>query len=292
MLPHVVTFLGFNFVTDDIFYFFKRVIADTMREREEKNISRPDVIQLLIQARKNQLKNPDEEDREFNQVASKRNIEFQYKDEDWIAQGLILFFAGFDTSKDGLQLTIYELALNQDIQQTLYEEIEGVLENLNESPISYEVLNKMKFLDMVVSESLRKWPPIPLTDRNCSKDCELNLENGKKILIRKNTMLIFPIFLIQRDPDYFENPEKFDPYRFSDERKGTIAPGTLVSFGSGPRACIGSRFALMSLKLFLFKLLSEFRIEKGEKTPENLTFALEFTLKFKEIIYLNFIPRK
>lgn len=75
-----------------------------------------------------------------------------------------------------------------------------------------------------------------------------------------------PIWSIQRDPQYFPNPEKFDPERFNDENKQKIDPYTFLTFGIGPRSCIGNRFALLEVKAVLFHLLSKFRIVPTEKT--------------------------
>jgi cytochrome P450 family 9 len=302
ILPKIARILRITIISKEVQNFFKRTVVDVMNERERKNISRPDVIQLLLQAKKGQLKRKTKDSIDKNLTNFTAHTEYevgdttekalQYDDMDWIAQGMAFFGAGFDTIRDLVQITFYELAQNQNIQQTLFEEIDGVLRDLDGEPISFETLHKMKFLDMVVSESLRKWPiGIPI-DRRCGKDYTINLDDDKSIVIRKDQIVIFPTFSIQRDPKYFEDPEKYDPYRFSDERKGSIIPGTLMPFGSGPRGCIGSRYALMSTKLILFKLLSEFTVKNCVNTPKTLTFSPSLTFKFNEKIYLDFFPRK
>lgn len=82
--------------------------------------------------------------------------------------------------------------------------------------------------------------------------------------------MYLPTYAIQNDPKYFENPEKFDPERFSDENKDKIQPCTFFPFGVGPRNCIGSRFALMECKAIFFDILSAFRIEVSEKTETKI----------------------
>lgn len=145
----------------------------------------------------------------------------------------------FDGTSDLLQLIFYELAKNPSIQQKLQAEIDEVATTLGKEAISYEALHKMKFLDMVVSETLRKWSPATLIDRECTKDYELELENGKKITIKKGQLVFIPFYSMHHDERYFPNPEKFDPCRFSDENKDSIVPGSFLPFGSGPRVCIG-----------------------------------------------------
>jgi cytochrome P450 family 9 len=200
--------------------------------------------------------------------------------------------SSFDTTSFFLQMTSYELAMNPEIQKKLQEAIDEVASTLNGQPITYEALHKIKYLDMVVSESLRKWSPAPQIDRSCSKDYVMDLGSGKTIKIKKNQIVNLPIFHIHHDPNYFPNPERFDPNRFSDENKDEIQPGTYFPFGSGPRTCIGSRYALMEAKLLLFHFLSRFSIEKCNETPEKVRYAAKINFRIEEKVYLKFKLRK
>lgn len=136
-------------------------------------------------------------------------------------------------------MTAYELARNRDVQQELIDEVDAVLSTLNGKPISYEALHKMKFLDQVISESLRFHPPVKFTNRECSKDYTMNLGNGKTLMIKKGENVLLPTESIQRDEKYFENANTFDPHRFDDDKKDLIVTGSYIPFGSGPRICIG-----------------------------------------------------
>jgi cytochrome P450 family 9 len=208
-----------------------------MNEREKKNISRPDVVQLLLQARKGQLANNDQLDEtelknfsahtEFD-VSLKNEKMSNFEEDDWIAQGFIFFGAGFDTSTSTLQVLFYELVQNPQIQEDLIDEIDQVLEN---GDVTYENLHKMKLLDMIVSEVLRKWPPAGQLDRYCNKDYMLELNDGRNLKIPEGTVIFLPVYNIHHDPEYFEDPEKFDPYRFSEENQKSIRPGTYLPFG-------------------------------------------------------------
>lgn len=85
--------------------------------------------------------------------------------------------------------------------------------------------------------------------------------DGSVTTVPVGTNVFVPVFSIQRDAQYFEEPDRFDPERFSDERKHTIDNGTMLALGMGPRNCIGSRFVLMEVKAFLFDLLRTFTFE-------------------------------
>jgi cytochrome P450 family 9 len=294
-LPKVYKLFDIQIVGKDVNEFFKKVVLDEMDTRERKGLYRPDVIQLLMDARKGQLKNEDLNEKDLSNFSAHTEFDVSVKNEklshfddlDWIAQGFMFFGAGFDTSTDLLQVTCYELALNRDIQRDLIAEVDEV----GAESITYEALHKMKFLDMVVSESLRKWPPAGQLDRMCNKEYKLDLGNGKSVKIEKGKIVFLPVYQIHHDPDYFAEPEKFNPYRFSDENKHNIVSGTYLAFGSGPRSCLASRFALMSVKLVLTRILSKFTVETCEKTPKKLTYQPNINFKFNETIFLNFIPR-
>jgi len=234
MFPKLYKFFDIQVSSKETYDFFRRAIVDVMNERDRTNTSRTDIIQLMLNVKKEQLSVTNED------KPNRKNLaELVNDDETWMAQGFIFFFGGFDTTSNLLQSSTLELALNPEVQEELYCEISEVTQSLDGKPVSYEVLHKMKFLDMVVSEALRKNPPFPAIDRSCTKDYDLDLGNGKTVFIKKGDQVFLSIHQLHRDPEYFPNPEKFDPYRFSDENKDSIVSGTYLPFGIGPRACIG-----------------------------------------------------
>jgi len=299
-MPAVYKFFGLQLSSKETYNFFKSVTIDAMNERDRKNLTRTDVIQLMLEVKKGQLNAKESEEvvdnftthEELNLKTNVKNLQqFIDDDEMWIAQGFIFFFGGFDTTSNLLQSTTFHLAKNPEVQEELYREISEVRDALNGKPVTYEALHKMKFMDMVVSEGLRIQPPLPQSDRNCTKTYELDLGNGKSVLIEKDSTIFIPIYSLHHDPEYFPNPEKFDPFRFSDDNKDSIVAGSYLPFGLGPRACIGSRFALMEAKLLLFNVLANFEILKSARTPEKLTFTPNMSMRIKETVYLNFKRR-
>jgi cytochrome P450 family 6 len=137
--------------------------------------------------------------------------------------------------------TIYELALNPEIQDRLREEIaNGVADNDGE--LTYELLSEFKYLDMVINESLRKFPPAFFLTRVCRKDFKIP---GTEMVIPKDTDINVNIYSIHRDPEYYPEPEKFDPERFTAENIKTRPACTFIPFGLGPRRCIGKFLKLI-----------------------------------------------
>lgn len=96
-----------------------------------------------------------------------------------------------------MSFTAYELVANPDVQQKLYQEIAGVTEQLDGQQITYDVIQKMKYLDQVVSEALRKWPPAIQADRECVKDYVYD-DDERKFTIEKGSNVFFPMLFQSR----------------------------------------------------------------------------------------------
>ncbi|XP_046630321.1 cytochrome P450 9e2-like [Neodiprion virginianus] len=273
--PRLSRWWGMSLISEKSAKFFKDFVKENLASRKKLNIARPDVIHLLSQA-------------------SKKNDGIVITVDDVIAQAFNSFFAGFDTSSTLMCYTAYELAVNPDIQDRLRDEIDRCLRD-NRGIISYESLNDMKYLDAVVAEALRKYPPLPFTDRICRKSFELPpaLPGIDSFTLQPNMVVYFPIYAIHHDPKYFPDPEKFDPERFNKVNKAKITPYTYIPFGVGLRVCLGDRFALMSIKLILAHLLAEFVLKPTSRTPIPLRFSKKsLTMGVEDGFWLELLPRK
>jgi len=300
-VPKLAAKLNINFIPDDVSNYFRSIIRETIAERTQKNIYRPDLINILMQVSQGKAIDEETGDTENSDgfaTAKESNIgksavKHQWSEDELIAQAFIFFFAGFETSSNLISFLFYEVAVNPvNVQETLYQEVKATNEKLNGVPIHYDALQKMKYMDQVVCEALRKWPPSGFTNRLCVKDYVYD-DGNTKLHIDKGSLLYIPIFGFQHDPQYFPNPQKFDPERFSDENKSRIIPGTYIPFGIGPRNCIGSRFALMQTKALLFYLILNFKLEPNEKTQIPLRLKKhQFLLSTEKGIHLEFTPRR
>lgn len=110
---------------------------------------------------------------------------------------------------------------------------------------------------------MRKWPSVQVLDRKCTRDYTLNTTDGRCIELKEGDCVFIPLVAIHHDPDLFPEPDRFDPERFNDERRQTIKPFSFLALGAGPRNCIGSRFVLIKVKVFLFHLLTTFTLERA-----------------------------
>ncbi|XP_012347836.1 cytochrome P450 9e2-like isoform X3 [Apis florea] len=157
MNPRLTRMAGLSFLSRDTATFFHRVVRETVKARDERSIARPDMIHLLMQAR----------DKERRPVSNNRMTI-----DDITAQAFIFFLAGFDTSSTLMCYVAHELALNPPVQERLREEVDRCVDG-GDGMITYEALLKMEYMDMVTSETLRKYPPIVFIDRLCVEKFEL-----------------------------------------------------------------------------------------------------------------------
>ncbi|XP_076273990.1 cytochrome P450 6a2-like [Rhynchophorus ferrugineus] len=233
--------IGFKFNGHDVTDFFTKVVCDTISHREKNEVARNDFMHLLLE-----LKNKD------------RSVTVN----EIIAQCFVFFLAGFETSSTAMTFALFCLSQNQTVQQKLRDEINEVLQK-HDGNISYEAVKEMKYLDMVVNETLRIYPPLPGIPRVCSKDYRIP---GTDLVIEKGTRLQIPVWGLHMDPDYYPNPEVFNPENFNEENKAKRHEFTFLPFGEGPRMCIGLRFGLMQTKVGLISLIKNFRFTLNEKT--------------------------
>ncbi|XP_055597875.1 probable cytochrome P450 6a13 [Uranotaenia lowii] len=203
------------------------------------------------------------------------------------AQSFQFFTAGFETSSATMTFCIYELALNIDIQDRLREEIKSVYAE-GKQKLSYESIQSMQYLNKVVDETLRKYPPVDNLIR--ISNCPFQIPETD-FLVPANTLFRIPVFSIQRDPDHYPDPERFDTDRFESEKVGSRNPYLFLPFGEGPRNCIGLRFGLLQTKVGLVTLLQHFRFSAEARTPMKMEFDPKgILLRPKSALYLKIEP--
>jgi cytochrome P450 family 6 len=241
------------------------VIKDTVEYREKNNIHRKDFMHLLLQL-KNRGKLVDDgsilndKDNKGEDTALTMN--------ELAAQAFVFFLAGFETSSTTMTFCLFELASNPDIQEKLRQEVNDILDKYD-NKLTYDGVMEMHYMEKVINETLRKYPPLPGLNRVCTKDYHVP---GTDFIIEKGTKVMIPVLGIQRDPEHYPDPEKFDPERFSEENKKTRHPYTFLPFGEGPRICIGLRFGMVQTKVGLTILLKNYKFSLGSKTALPLKF--------------------
>ncbi|KFQ74500.1 Cytochrome P450 3A29, partial [Phaethon lepturus] len=255
--------------------FFQDVFIKMKKEREKgSSTDRVDFLQLMV-------------DSQSSNDSSKPAETDSYKslsDEEILAQALIFVFAGYETTSSTLSYLSYNLATHPDVQQRLQDEIDANL--TNKATPTYTTIMQMDYLDMVVNESLRLFPPAGRIERVCKKTVELN-----GVTIPKGMVVIIPTYVLHHDPAYWPEPEEFRPERFSKDSRESVDPYTFLPFGAGPRNCIGMRFALLVTKVALVVLLQNFSFRTCKDTPIPLVMDTKSFMQPKQPIVLKMVPR-
>ncbi|KMQ92390.1 cytochrome p450 9e2 [Lasius niger] len=198
--PTLGRILNVKVIDSHVSDFFKDIIRTTIATRDAENISRPDMIQLMMDIRgKEDLKD--------------------FDIDDMIAQAFAFFFGGFDTSSTAMSFAAHELAVNTDVQIKLRQEIDQVLEESN-GEVTYETINRLEYLDLVINEVLRLYPPVAILERICDTAYELPpaLPGEKPFTMKKGMNFWVPVLAIHHDAKYYSDPEKFRPERFFREQ--------------------------------------------------------------------------
>ncbi|CAG0891859.1 unnamed protein product [Darwinula stevensoni] len=175
-------------------------------------------------------------------------------------EAVLFFLAGFDTTAALMTFFTYAMAMNPEVQDKVYREIEQQMEAHGE--VNHEMLGACSYMDQVVSETLRFYPPAIRFERVCTRDCVV-----QGFRFGRGQLVSIPVYAMHHDPDSYPDPEAFRPDRFA--RDGPRPPqGTYLPFGAGPRNCIGMRFALEEAKIGLATLLRSFAVGKAAETPD------------------------
>ncbi|GJQ79832.1 Cyp6a9, partial [Trypoxylus dichotomus] len=132
----------------------------------------------------------------------------------------------------------------------------------------YDIYNDSHIIKKII-ETLRKYPPLPTLNRVCSSDYTIPNTN---VTLRKGTKVFVSSLGMHRDEEYYPNPTKFDPERFSEENKTSRPAFSFLPFGEGPRICIGLRFGLMQVKTGLSMILNNYRITPEESDDYHICF--------------------
>ncbi|KAG8175868.1 hypothetical protein JTE90_026994 [Oedothorax gibbosus] len=299
LFPDLMQFLGVSSRSADI-HFFNEITLQIIEERKRTGQTRNDFLQLLIDSSKEDedlvktapskengdVSNYIEETAEQSPMKNK-----SYKNltvNEMVAQCVIFFLAGYDTTASTLSNVTYCLALNQEVQDKLRREIDTVIDQ-HKGELTYETIQEMKYLDNVISETLRLYPPVARVERIAEADYD---STDLSIKIPKGMVIGIPMYAVHRDPRHWTDPEKFDPNRFCSEEKAKRDQFAYLPFAAGPRNCVAMRFALLEVKLCLVHVISAFKIKRCSRTKVPLEFTPSRNLVTPKEITVSLEARK
>ncbi|BES92688.1 cytochrome P450 [Nesidiocoris tenuis] len=173
-------------------------------------------------------------------------------------------FEGHDTTASAVNFCLYELGRHPEIQEKAYQEQLEIFGD-DDREITLSDMQNMNYLDRFVKETLRLYPSVPYISRTITED--IHLKDFPTLIPAGSNAIITPFYL-HRNPDYFPDPEKFDPDRFLPENCAKRHPFAYIPFSGGPRNCIGQKFAMMEIKVTLSTVLRLSQIRAASKHEE------------------------
>ncbi|XP_005930400.1 thromboxane-A synthase [Haplochromis burtoni] len=202
-----------------------------------------------------------------------------------VGQAVIFLLAGYETSSNTLAFTCYLLALHPECQLKVQKEVDDFYTR-HDSP-DYTNVQELKYLDMVICEALRLYPPGFRFAREIEHDCVVN---GQQL--PKGAILDIPAGFLHYDPEHWPEPEKFIPERFTPEAKAARHPFVYLPFGAGPRNCVGMRLAQLEIKMALMHLFHNFSIKACSDTKVPLELKSSSTLGPKNGVFVKITRRE
>ena len=251
----------------------RRHLIKSQSDRNDQSKIPQDLLTSLIQATTSSSSSSSSDDDESN-IKGGNNLVVvdEEKQEEEIIILLdhlkTLLFAGHDTTSVALTYTLYLLSQHPDVERKCLDEIQ----HKSTASSSFDYCDNLPYLEAVIMETLRLYPPVISTTRSLERDFELvqddETTSTKTIHIPKGTYLYFPIWVIQRDENNFDDPLTFRPERWMMEDGNSSSTTSssidnnkrsmLLSFSAGGRSCAGEKFARQELKIALSILLNHF----------------------------------
>jgi cytochrome P450 family 3 subfamily A len=253
--------LGITFFPTDVRDFFVNTVNQAMKQRQldtDEN-KRTDFLQLMVNARIDDINSVDSVDGTTVEGTSGLWSRKGITHEEIVAQGLLFFVAGYETTANTLSLFAYCMAVNSDCQDKLIAEVDEVMKG--QDHVTYDLAHSMPYLDRCLMETQRLYPVGPRADRVADEDVTIN-----GVFIPKGMTVIIPIYALHMDPEVWPDPHKFNPDRFLPEETAARNPYYYQPYGTGPRNCIGMRLALTEMKMAIVHILTKFRFVACEQT--------------------------
>ncbi|EDW02654.1 probable cytochrome P450 6d2 [Drosophila grimshawi] len=233
------------------------IMQHTIEFRERHNVVRKDLLQLLIRLR-NTGKIGDDDDEVWDIETAQEELKAMSIDK-IAAQAFLFYIAGSETTAAASAFTLYELAMYPELLKEARDELDVVMERHNLKPgdkFTYEAVQDLKFLELCILETIRKYPALPFLNRECTKDFHVDDMN---YTIKKGTPILISLLGLHRDPAYFPNPMDYDPHRY-DADNMNYDPTAYMPFGEGPRHCIALRMGKVNAKVAVAKVLANFNL--------------------------------
>ncbi|XP_071573442.1 cytochrome P450 4C1-like [Temnothorax nylanderi] len=190
---------------------------------------------------------------------------------------------GHDTTALNLSYLLMLLAEHKDIQDRVRNEVNTAFQE-NGKKFNIKLLQNLTYLNRCIKETLRLYPSVFLISRVAGKDVKL-----QSYLVPARTTVVLNIYGVHRDPNFWPNPETFDPDRFLPERFKNHHPFSYLPFSAGQRNCLGQQYALLQIKALIAPLIQNYYLEPIDYL-RNLRLQTDLVLRPACPLRVKFVP--
>jgi len=232
------------------------LLPDALTGRDKKTAQINAALTALVQKFKAEAAAKGDTNRKdlLSILMSMRDENGQPMSEEFLRNNILtMFFAGHETTANTLTWAFYYLAQNPSVLKELQKEVDGALAGQRLPTV--EDLPKLPYTLQVIKETMRIQPTVAMIPRGVRQDAalgEYQIEGGSIVLVSP--------YVQHHDPRHWQNPDVFDPERFSAQNEEKIEKFSYMPFGGGPRICIGSHFALMEAQVLLALIVSRYEL--------------------------------
>nr|XP_018916765.1 PREDICTED: cytochrome P450 6B7-like [Bemisia tabaci] len=275
-LQEVQAFESLKFLSQKDMDSMKNLLQKQVTKRSRTGGNENDFIDILVD-----LKEQDQD--------KKKDSEMDITNE-MIGLGLSLLFSGAISVGTVASFTLHLLSLHPEYQDRVREEVEEVMKKHNTTEFTYEVVRDLHFVDQCLRETVRLYPNNTALTRVCTQDFNLA---GTDYTLKKGQRVIFSPYSVHHDPEYFENPDGFDPDRFSSKNKDSI--DAFLAFGKGPRKCPGKNVGLLMGTALIGSLVHKYEMRPRSHTKQMDAYNFHprsFAIVHEDDILVDLMPRE
>uniref|UniRef100_A0A3B5MT22 aromatase n=1 Tax=Xiphophorus couchianus TaxID=32473 RepID=A0A3B5MT22_9TELE len=172
---------------------------------------------------------------------------------------ILTFLTGHDTTASAICWTLYNLARHPHYQEKCRQEVMELMQGRDGHEIQWEDLSSLPFTTMCIKESLRLHSPVQAVTRKYTQDVALPGD----LTVPQGVICLVSLYGTHHNPEVWTNPHEFDPLRFEPTSAQSRSSHDFIPFSSGPRNCIGQKFAMAELRVVVALTLLRFRLTPG-----------------------------
>ncbi|XP_018916756.2 cytochrome P450 6B7 isoform X1 [Bemisia tabaci] len=277
-LQGVQGFESLKFITQNHIESMKSMLQKQTAQRGQTGSNENDFIDILIN-----LKEQDQGKKEDSEMDVTNEM---------IGLGLSLLLGRTESTAILASFTMHLLSLHPEYQERIRQEVDEAMRKHNTTEFTYEVVRDLHFLDQCLHETARLYPNTSALTRVCTEDVTLA---GTDLTLKKGERIIVDAYSVHRDPEHFQNPDVFDPDRFSPKNRDKKAIDAFLGFGTGPRKCPGYKVGFLMASTLIGSLVHKYEVRPRSHTKQMDAYDFHprsFVNVHKDDILVDVMPRE